>query len=519
MDFPDTNTLCNMYGRKQETRRRLPNRTKKLLPTIERSPSVPLQQGTSDIPTAAESSPCISDGDANIAQAAAISGRNPPTPKTGETFTPNAIEPHMGRVGTRISTPARQSSGLPAIATEHHTSAEFPLATTFSRVKVEPYTLRYANNSSSAHRTPDQYDDARGGALGSQIFTPRTQRRRLENNGMLEQRKEDYGLEVIESTRRQLKTIETLLREIGSVQKTRDEEKARKKCSKSRKKARSALKEQSMTEKNDDPHSDSATDVCTATHDVSSEQQSTLDQLQGQDDIVSLGGATVVTEKVKPVPEGGPMAPSGHVRVVDGAEPNPCDDKNEDTGIWMKSCSGKGKTNAIRFQDEGCLADRDANTPTPAQSVRRPIDREQLGAQSSTGGPSGASAGPSNTDRSLGHRAWTNSGPVRIHKGLQSSVRRPWCHPFAKREVILPNKRPKCICISLHWYFHQTWVSKPQIAKFPGCKAEFLAHVAQIVKCPAHPSYVKLECQRILLEDNQTSLAGLKAQFQIEPHR
>ncbi|KAI9871334.1 MAG: hypothetical protein M1830_003017 [Pleopsidium flavum] len=72
---------------------------------------------------------------------------------------------------------------------------------------------------------------------------------------------------------------------------------------------------------------------------------------------------------------------------------------------------------------------------------------------------------------------------------------RQWQRPFARREVIIPEVLPRCVCQLLHFYFETGLNKKPSLEAFPGTREEFFANVEQIVQCRGHDKEMILFCE------------------------
>ena len=110
------------------------------------------------------------------------------------------------------------------------------------------------------------------------------------------------------------------------------------------------------------------------------------------------------------------------------------------------------------------------------------------------------------------HR-WGNgasSSGTAVPKGPKHPASRPWANSQYRREVELPNRSPACECSSLHSYFRKAWRFEPKLSTFPGCKAEFLAHVDQVANCPAHYAETREACRQILAKENESSLVIIR---------
>ena len=70
-----------------------------------------------------------------------------------------------------------------------------------------------------------------------------------------------------------------------------------------------------------------------------------------------------------------------------------------------------------------------------------------------------------------------------------------------RREIEFPPDQ--CKCDVLHWYFTQPGLKYPDIERFPGSKAEFLAHAEQVAGCNAHDPILINHCQRVIKRESR----------------
>lgn len=124
----------------------------------------------------------------------------------------------------------------------------------------------------------------------------------------------------------------------------------------------------------------------------------------------------------------------------------------------------------------------------------------------STGHGSGPRANQSSSERvggsarQLHHRR----GETRTLPGLQV-----WRKSYARREVVVPNRKEACVCDSLPDYFLQRR-DHVSLASWGAGKAEFMAHVEQINQCPGHSSNLIKSCRRVLAEESRAASAASK---------
>lgn len=70
-----------------------------------------------------------------------------------------------------------------------------------------------------------------------------------------------------------------------------------------------------------------------------------------------------------------------------------------------------------------------------------------------------------------------------------------WRRPYDRREMFIPEARPRCVCQLLHCYFSSGLNRKPSLEAFPGTRDEFFANVEQIAQCHGHNKDMILFCE------------------------
>lgn len=72
---------------------------------------------------------------------------------------------------------------------------------------------------------------------------------------------------------------------------------------------------------------------------------------------------------------------------------------------------------------------------------------------------------------------------------------RPWQRSYDRREVIMPDALPRCVCRVLHAYFESGLNKRPKLEAFPGTREQFFANVGQIVSCRGHDKEMIIFCE------------------------
>lgn len=80
-------------------------------------------------------------------------------------------------------------------------------------------------------------------------------------------------------------------------------------------------------------------------------------------------------------------------------------------------------------------------------------------------------------------------------RGTHDRSNRQWQRPYDRREVIIPEVLPRCVCQLLHFYFESGLNKKPSLEAFSGTREEFFANVEQIVQCHGHDKEMILFCE------------------------
>lgn len=83
------------------------------------------------------------------------------------------------------------------------------------------------------------------------------------------------------------------------------------------------------------------------------------------------------------------------------------------------------------------------------------------------------------------------------HRGqtIQDRRNQRWQQSYDRREVVLPNALPRCVCRVLHSYFESGLNRRPNLAAFPGTREQFFANVEQIVSCRGHDKEMIIFCE------------------------
>ena len=102
-------------------------------------------------------------------------------------------------------------------------------------------------------------------------------------------------------------------------------------------------------------------------------------------------------------------------------------------------------------------------------------------------------------DRALppcGKPTLTSCAEHGYRRKAQSS--RSWHNPEHRWELTMPIQSHPCTCQFLPGYFTRRDLSMPSLKSFPGGKLEFMTHVEQISNCHGHSDHLRNACRLIL---------------------
>ncbi len=563
VEFPDIKTL---FAQSQIpiARMVLPNHEKKILPSVEQDASRSKGQATLEVKPMNEFSTISARRDAKGSRKGEAAIRKMHSTNDGTASPHEAPKPTKKNEFSALlpsNTPVNPATPSPQGTSDITAAAMAKCSTTTisKRLPVTPQKSQsitatkyeFPNNTPTI---PTRHGKVSKKRTTLQIYTPKTSRRKLMEDGMLELPKEEYGLEVIESTRKQLKQMERCLlsqekllteqkrqRELNSSGGKKrggsaeiDKERRRSK-KKKRRVSEGVLRKDSGDAKaagSDTPAGNGSTSgnatgsTRQGPHEpaqTSNGNGSTVQRPpQGLAEDLRSGDATSIREKaqlrtlniIRPSHEGGQAAQ----KLDQTFARNTCRGKTRESGRISKlqpsRSSPMRKTRILQglgmnfsvntvASDRGDIWKSDdsprrtsppfQNTPRPSfqTSMTIPIEASKSHAQHR----------PGIHGVSMGNTPLTNP---------KSQADSSWAIRQTRREVVMPDNRPQCGCDSLHSYFQKALFFEPKLKDFPGCKAEFLAHAEQVAKCEAHSKILRRGCQQILEKENQLSTVGVK---------
>ena len=218
VDFPAIETLF-AQSQCSIARKILPNREKRVMPPVEQDISRSNGQATSEAKTITEFSSLSARRNTKGFENGEAANQTTRS-RTHITASDHEIPKHVKRnefsalirseAPANPVTPSPQgiSDATDAVMARGLTTSKCQPVTpqkSQPKVSVKSEPLNNTPTNTTRHRTVTK----KGTAL--QIYTPRTSRRKLREDGILELPKEEYGLEVIESTRKQLKQMQRCL--------------------------------------------------------------------------------------------------------------------------------------------------------------------------------------------------------------------------------------------------------------------------------------------------------------------
>jgi hypothetical protein len=534
--FPDLRTLPEPQPQKTETIRVLPNRAAKILPSVEEQPR---PSGHLEIVDLEGSSPVVWGSDRNGSWETEHTSQTRASTKFSTVF-PD-LAPQQGNNGfvsdqaLKIPTNTPEMS-IPRGRSQSHgttiinSSARIttPLAVTFTPIKNEPRSLRTVS-STPTRRAQNRKGNSLIQDNTVHMLTPRTKRRKLDEDGIVQQPQEEYGLDVIQSTRQQLKRIESCLlsQEIFWQEKRRDRElqaEAKRLADAKREKRiegkeRHILRGAQRVNRNKSRRHGSNVNYNSAitvsateafrhasnTEHIRPEQvqnaagtlhSASAKPMSGQVQVEARSGISLLSERQQRE-----QAASDKFTVAHALD--------RDNGEVSKS-SLVLSTGKVPEGQNSSQAKDGPSTPSQAQGVAGPTFKRPM--TTSSAGLSTADRVRIQKQRDHGGRS-KREATVSNTKNTRYLSGRPWVYAHSKREVIMNHLRRPCVCDLLHPYFLQARWFEPKLEAFPGCKAEFLAHAEQIVHCDAHSRQLRHFCRLLLEKEDSTNSVGTQFGF------
>lgn len=416
-----------------------------------------------------------------------------------------------------------RSHGTPIIDFTTMTSTHLPATST--PIKDESHSLRLFNS------TPTRCTHIREGSIPAedaavQILTPNTRRRKLDKDGVVEQPQEEFGLEVIQSTRQQLKQIESCLLSQERVWQAKRREREREAAEAKRladakraKKERRTLRETEKANRgksrrrgtSPNGHGAVARPAIRAASHASNTEQVRSEQVQNAARIQYPASAKLMSGQVQIEARNGitlsseiqqrEQAASGTVTVAHALGRDA-----QGTGKALKLSVTPSVRKVIESPNSN-KAEAGPKTPPQAHDVACPTFKRPI---------TTSSAGLSTADKFRIQTRLNNNGSSRgatAPNSTKYSRSRIWVYPPFRRQVIMNHHRWPCVCDCLHPYFLQARWFEPELDAFPGCKAEFLAHAEQIVNCDAHSKQLRNYCRIILEKEVPPRSVGTQIRF------
>ena len=529
--FPDLRTLPKPQPQKTETIRVLPNRAVKILPSVEEQsrPSEHLE-----IVDLEASSPVVCGSDRNGSREIDHTSQTRASTEFSTVFPDLALQ--QGNNGfvsdeaalkiptntPEMSIPRGRSQSYGTTIINSSARITTPLPATFTPIKNESRSFRTVS-STPTRRTQNRKGNGLIQDHAVHMLTPRTKRRKLYEDGIIQQPQEEYGLDVIQSTRQQLKRIESCLlsQEIFWQGKRRDRElqAEAKRLADAKREKRTEGKErhilrgaQRVNRNKSRRHGSSVNYNSAITVPVTEAFRHASNTEHIRPEQVQNAAGTLHSANAKPM--------SGQVQV----EARSCTNLRSERQQREQAASDKLTVAHPLDRDNGEVSK--CSLVLSTGKVPEGQNRSQAKAQAQ--GVAGStlkrpmttsSAGLSTADRVRIQKQRDNGGrskrgaTVSNTKNTRYSSGRPWVYAHFKREVIMNHLRRPCVCDLLHPYFLQARWFEPKLEAFPGCKAEFLAHAEQIVHCDAHSRQLRHFCRLLVEKEDSTNSVGTQFGF------
>ena len=509
-DLPGIETVFANQNLSFYIKRILLNREKKILPSIEQPNSGPLRKRHTEDRNPKPSKSIVPGSVSNTSQEAEPISQQTASSKTSTISFSVMLEPeHISHPSSSVcSNPIRNST-----TSTQSKRPNVPAASTVGS-SISPVEVKSEPQRTMTDHTISRNRDILGQNTTPRIFTPKTRRRRIAEDGMVEQPQEEYGLEIVESARQQLKHIEkSLLSHLNMFQKKEEREhemeqskrlannemakKERHKLSK-RERMDEAESQRELGKATFDVNDIATSDLRTAKMDVSgvkklqSRSQPQLEHLQSSSETPHTtsappksGQPPAEARNITRLPIEGKLG--AHVATGTVGSAKACGRDTHETAKIPKLQNRLGEAKAPE-RGESSKTNVGSNTPSPAQKVSHPI-LQRSSAMSST------------RESSHVQQRCGNVGSRReatATEGLRNTTSRPWGYPDFRRELVMNNHRLQCKCFYLHPYFRQAWRFEPKFATFPGCRDEFLVQIEQVANYKGHSEEVISAYQTIL---------------------
>lgn len=332
---------------------------------------------------------------------------------------------------------------------------------------------------------------------------------------MVEQPREDYGLEVIEMARRQLKEMESCLL---SQERVLKEKRKERECEaekanrlghfKLAKKGRHILRETQKVDGDKSRRRETSSNGNSAAAEpiIMAGNHLRLEKAQNAAKTLHSASAKPMSEQVQIQAQNGTNLPS---------EGQQREQAVSDTVTVVKAHGhdtqnvGEVSPSSNVLSIEKVPQSRDSSK---ADGGPRTLPRVQVMACPTFKKPMTT---PSTADCFHVHNRWDNgsSRGAAAPNSNKYPINRPWVYPHFRRQVIMNHNRRPCVCGLLHPYFLQARWFEPKLEDFPGCKAEFLAHAEQVASCEAHSKQLRNYCRLILEREAPSSSVGTRIDF------
>jgi len=533
--FPDLRTLPEPQPQRTKTIRVLPNRAVKILPSVEEQPR---PSGHLEIVDLEGSSPVVCGSDRNGSRETEHTSQTRASTEFITVFPDLALQQgNNGFVSNEalkiptntpeMSLPRGRSQFYGTTIINSSARIPTPLPATFTPIKNESRSIRTVS-STPTRRTQNRKWNSLIQDNAVHMLTPRTKRRKLDEDGIVQQPQEEFGLDVIQSTRQQLKRIESCLlsQEMFWQGKRRDRElqAESKRLADAKREKRTEGKERHIlrgaqrVNRNKSRRYDSNVSynraitlpVTEAFRHSSNTEHIRPEQIQNAAGTLHSASAKPMSGQVQVEARSGTNWLSTRQQREQVAPDNltVAHALDRENGEVSKSSLvlSTGKVHEVQNRS---LA-KGGRTPPQAQGVAGPTFKRPM--TTSSAELSTADRVRIQKQRDNGERS-KRGATVSNTKNTRYSSGRPWVYAHFKREVIMNHLRRPCVCDLLHPYFLQARWFEPKLEAFPGCKAEFLAHAEQIVHCDAHSRQLRHFCRLLVEKEDSTNSVGTQFGF------